>query len=460
MVNPGRPGFHSSQRHQEGILLAAARLYRTAMVMKTAAVLAARYIRVDLATRRAPPEERTRRMSAQHKRSAERIAALAGRLRGLLTKSGQYLSARPDLLPEEYIEPLARLQDAVPPKPYKLIARRIERELGQPVAALFAEFDPNPIASASLAQVHHAVLSGGREVAVKVLYPGVEDLVRADLRNLGLIVAVVARIWPRYDFRAIYREIARLVPAELDLHHEAANCERIAADLAERDDVLIPEILRDLSSLHVLTMSFVDGIGIGDVEAQRAAGLDPPSLAQRVVDIFGEQVLRHGFFHGDPHPGNIFALRDGRIALLDFGQALELGEQQRRAFAALSLAGWQRDLTGMIAAVRALGIGLPEQNDPAYMTMAAKALGATSVTRSSDTASDSADVSVLLAHNFRDVSIQNVAGEVLFVFRVQGLLRGLRSRLGSPGMVIVAWHAYAEALLDPILGPPAGAAEG
>ncbi len=443
----------------EEIRLLVARLYRTLAVLLAALLIGAGHLRVDLATRRAPPEARARRMAAQHRRSAARLAALAARLRGLLIKSGQYLSARPDLLPEEYIEPLAHLQDAVPPRPYRLIARQIERELGRPVEAIFAHFDSAPLASASLAQVHHAMLSDGREVAVKVLYPGIEGLVRADLRNLGLIVAVVARIWPRYDFRSLYREIARLVPAELDFHQEARNCERIAAELAGRDDVLIPTILHDLSARRVLTMSFVDGIRIGHVEALRAAGLAPAALALRVVDIFGQQVIRAGFYHGDPHPGNILALRDGRIALLDFGQTLSLSEAQRCGFAALSLAACRLDPAAMLAAVGRLGISFPQQSNPVEMAMAASTLGGQGVAVSGDE-TDAAEVNVAMARAFHNVSIDGVPGEVLCVFRVQGLLRGLRTRLGAPGGVIVAWHTYAEDLLNSTPAQPVDGAAG
>lgn len=296
-----------------------ARLYRTVVVIETAAVIGAGYVFVDRITKCASAEERKRRMDAQHRSSAERIARLVERLRGMLTKSGQYLSARPDLLPEPYIEPLARLQDAVPPRPYRLIARQIERELGRPPEQVFARFERRPVASASLSQVHRATLPDGRVVAVKVLYPDIEGLVAADLRNLGLIIAIVGRIWPKYDFRALYQEIRRLVPLELDFHHEAANAERIAADLADRKDVVIPAVLHAYSSRRVLTMDYIDGIKIADVVALRGAGLDPSDLAERIVSMFGEQVIGCGFFHGDPHPGNIFALADGRIALLDFG---------------------------------------------------------------------------------------------------------------------------------------------
>ena len=376
---------------------------------------------------------------------------MATRLRGLLIKSGQYLSARPDLLPEAYIEALAELQDAVPPRPYRLVVRRIERELGAPVGELFTTFERRPVASASLAQVHRATLSDGRVVAVKVLYPGIEGVVRSDIRNMGLIVQIVGRLWPRFDFRAIYREVSRLVPIELDLQNEAANLEHIAADLRHRTDIVIPAYVPERSSTGVLTMQFIDGIQISDVNALQSAGVDTAKTAERVVDIFGEQIIRHGFFHGDPHPGNMLVLHDGRIALLDFGQCLSLEPQVRLGFALLSHSAATRNPAGMIEAIQAVGVHLPATDLSAYMRMARNTLGM-GADQGEDETVDSRTVNVRMARGFRGISLDGMTGEAMFVFRVQGLLRGLRARLGTRGNVIGTWDGYAEAALaEPLL---------
>ena len=419
---------------------------RSAIVFSTAARVAAGYLLVQRRTKALPAEERDQRWQEQHRRAAPMIANLAVRLRGLLVKSGQYLSARPDLLPEAYIEALAGLQDAVPPRPYRLIAQRIERELGAPPQQLFAAFERRPVASASLAQVHRARLHDGRVVAVKVLYPGIEGIVNSDLRNMGMIVRLVGRLWPRYDFRAIFREAQRLVPVELDLHTEAANLQRIKRDLAHRSDVLVPGTVPELSSRGVLTMEFVDGIQIGDVAALRAAGLNTGRVAATVVDMFGEQILEHGFFHGDPHPGNLLVLADGRVALLDFGQCLRLPVSVRRGFALLSHSATVRDPAGMIRAVGMVGVHLPETDMAAYLRMARHTLGM-GAAAADDDAIDGRSVNVRLARGFRGISLDGMTGEAMFVFRVQGLLRGLRSRLGSPGNVVGTWNRYAEPVL-------------
>jgi ubiquinone biosynthesis protein len=430
----------------QSLRLAGAQVRRSLIFFSIATRVAAGYLRAQRRGRGLPAEEADAIWQAEHRKQSVRIAAAVTRLRGMLIKSGQYLSARPDILPEPYIEALAGLQDAVPPKPYRLIAGQIEKELGAPVKALFATFDRVPVASASLAQVHHATLRDGREVAVKVLYPDIEGIVRSDIFSLGVIVNIVGRIWPRYDFRVIYREAKRLVPIELDLHHEAENLQHIASDLSHRNDLVVPALVPALSRARVLTMQFVRGIKVNDIAGLRAAGLRPPAVAERVVDIFGDQVLEHGFFHGDPHPGNIFVLADGRIALLDFGQALRLPEEVRRGFALLSRSASARDPAGMIRAIQMVGVALDENDMASYVRMASQTLGL--ATAPADEPEDEgAAVNVRMARGFRGISLDGMTGEALFVFRVQGLLRGLRAHLGAPGNIITTWSKYADEVL-------------
>ncbi|HZQ36757.1 MAG TPA: AarF/ABC1/UbiB kinase family protein [Dehalococcoidia bacterium] len=423
-----------------------ARAQRTIVLFWNAAIIAAGYLRVQRKAKRLSAEETASLWEAQHRRAAPRLLKTIRRLRGMFTKSGQYLSARPDLVPEAYIESLATLQDAVPAHPFRPIAAQVERELGAPVGELFASFERKPIASASLAQVHRATLPDGTQVAVKVLYPDIEPLVRADLRNLGLLVNVVGRIWPRYDFRVIYREIARLVPRELDLLSEAASAERIAVELAHRDDVVVPAIVRTRSSARVLTMEFIDGIKVTNVAALREAGVRPSPLAETIVDIFGDQVLGHGFFHGDPHPGNILILRDGRVALIDFGIALQLPEAARLGFATLAHSAASQDPAGMIRAIGMIGVHLPESDMATYLRMAQQTLGMLS-DAADDEDDEGAAVNVRMSRGFRGISIDGISGEALFVFRVQGLLRGLRAALGNPGNVFITWDGYARRVL-------------
>jgi ubiquinone biosynthesis protein len=427
----------------EALRQLAARGYRTVVVMGTAAVVATGYLRVQRLAKRLPKDEADKLWQRQHRLSARRITRMAIHLKGMLVKSGQYLSARPDLLPEPYIEELAGLQDAVPPRAYAQIARQVTRELGVSPDDAFAEFAHEPVAAASLAQVHRARTHDGRDVAVKVLYPGIEGVVRADLRNLGLIVSIVGRVWPKYDFRVFYREASRLVPLELDFHLESANAQRMRANLAHRSDVVVPAIVPALSRTRVLTMEFLDGVKVTDLVSLRAQGTDPAALAERIVDMFGDQVLGHGFFHGDPHPGNLLVLPDGRVGLLDFGQTLELPETVRRGFALLSHSSATRDPQGMVRAIGLVGIRLPETGMATWVQMARQTLGM----QRQELDDDGASANVQMARDFRGISLDGISGEALFVFRVQGMLRGLRARLGNPGNIILTWDPYAERLL-------------
>ena len=283
------------------------------------------------------PRDMPARWHAQHRRNAEELYAAAVELRGLILKAAQWLGARPDLLPRPSIEVLAQLQDRVPARPHTVIRRVVERELGRPLGAVFASFAKAPVASASLAQVHEARLLDGRRVAVKVQYPEVATLVRADLRSLRFVLGAVARVEREFDWAPLLDELGDAVPRELDFEQEGRAAERIACDLAARGDVRIPAVLWEWTTRRVLVMEYVEGIRIGDTEGLRAAGIEPRRVARTLLEVFAEQMLVHGFFHADPHPGNLRVEPNGRLVLLDFGLTKELPPDFRAAV--LELAG-------------------------------------------------------------------------------------------------------------------------
>src|SRR3989449_3992512 len=191
------------------------------------------------------------RLARHHRRSAEGAYRLATRLEGLPIKVCQFLGSRADILPAEYVELLSQLQDRVPPRRLATFLPLLRRELGRPVEAAFAELDPAPLASASLAQVHRGRLRDGREVAVKMQYPDIERVVRVDLRSFAVLIGVLARLERDFDFRALIREVEKYVPLELDFVHEADNAERMARHLGGRPDILVPAIVRELSTRRV-----------------------------------------------------------------------------------------------------------------------------------------------------------------------------------------------------------------
>lgn len=308
-----------------------------------------------LQSRWRPPDMRER-WSRFNRRSAESIYGTAVELRGLILKGCQFLGSRSDVLPREYVEVLSRLQDRVPPKPFHVVRRTVERELGRPLREVFDEFAARPIASASLAQVHAARLRSGERVAVKVQYPEVAALVRSDLANLRLLFRAIDAIEQKIDLMPLIDELGTHVPYELDFVHEADNAERAAAQLAHRADVRIPRIHRALTTQRVLVMEFIDGIKITDVEGLRAAGVEVQRVVQTLIEVYCEQVLVHGFFHADPHPGNLLVEPETtRLVMLDFGLAKELPVTFREAVVRVAVALLQDDANALAAALHEMG---------------------------------------------------------------------------------------------------------
>lgn len=414
----------------------ATRAYRSAAVVTVAGGIYLGYKRAQRRIAGLPEAERAAAWQAQHAASARRIATTALRLRGLYVKAAQFLGARADLLPEPYIDALSRLHDRVPPQPYAAIRPVLRDALGGDPERIFASFERWPVAAASLAQVHRATLRDGRRVAVKVQYPDIARLVELDLRNLTLILRAVHRLENNLDFEPLAQAIGRLVPLELDFVNEGRNSEAIAAGLAHRGDVFSPRVVWEHSSDHVLVTEYVDGVKIADVARLRGIGLDPAAVAERAVDAWGEQVLRLGHFHADPHPGNILVMPDGRLCLIDFGLTARLTPAARDATARLVIAASERNPLGVMAAFQSLGFHAVEDSPLAYMGLRSNLLG------TGNTEPES--INQRMARALRNFKMQDVPGEVLLIFRVLGLLSGLSARLGRAGTAMPVWRRYAE----------------
>lgn len=268
-------------------------------------------------------------------------------------KLGQVLSTRPDLLPPEYGRELAQLQDAVPPVPWEKVSEVIRRELGADARELFAAIDPRPLAAASIGQAHAATLHDGTEVVVKVRRPDVVALVEEDLDILQNLAARADRDWPAardYDLPGIAREFAATLRGELDYLREGRNAERFARDFAG-SGVVLPRVFWDTSTSRVLTLERVRGIKINDLDALDGAGIDRKRLARRGADIVLTMIFANGFFHADPHPGNMFVQPDGRIALLDFGMVGEVDERLHDQLGGFLIAFTRGDADGLAAAL-------------------------------------------------------------------------------------------------------------
>jgi len=276
----------------------------------------------------------------------ERLRLALEELGPIFVKFGQVLSTRRDLIPLDIADELAKLQDRVPPFPVEQVYRSLERTYRRPVDEVFERFDPVAIASASVAQVHFAVLPGGREVAVKVLRPGIAPVIVEDVALLNVAANLMEKLWAdgrRLKPREVVAEFERHLKDELDLLREAANASQLRRNFDNSPLLLVPEIFWDFCGTEVMVMERMIGTPISQVERLRAQGIDVSKLARAGVEIFFTQVFRDGFFHADMHPGNILVASDGRYIALDFGIMGTLSQVDKNYLAQNFLAFFRRD---------------------------------------------------------------------------------------------------------------------
>ena len=390
-----------------------------------------------------------------HTWSANHFYDTAVQRQGLLIKLGQIIGSRPDLIPDEYIDVLSRLQDDVPPRTFKVIRRVIERELKRPLAELFDDFEETPIASASLAQVHRARLKPtasepeGRVVAVKVQYPGIEEIVDNDLQNVRFLLRILAQFERNLDFTPIIEELSHNAPQELDFVNEGHNAEAIDKNFADRDNVVVPEIIWEYSTRRVLTMEFMEGIKITDVDALRRANIEPAAVAQLVTDIYCEQLYLHGMFHADPHPGNLLVRPGPTLVMLDFGLCRQYDDTFRLRYAKMTNAMLRWDLPALIEAYKELGIKVKNPDDPAVYVEMGRAFMETSREGEGYANADLvAESNQRFEKAMRANPVTDIPRELLLIMRVTGLLSGLGKHLGSRVDVTETLLPYTQAALD------------
>lgn len=250
-------------------------------------------------------------------------------------KLGQILATRRDILPPDWIEELERLHSRAPTLPFEQLRPAVETALGAPPEQIFASFDTNPLAAASIAQVHRARLDDGREVVVKIRRPDIRATVEADLRLIAHLAAVAERASPearRIGPGALVAQLSRDMMAELDFTSEGRNADRLREDFADDPRVVLPAIHWPLTSDGLLVMEYIDGVAPTSGEALRAAGIDPQAIAQLGADVVLDMLLLNGRFHGDPHPGNLLCLAGDRLALLDLGSVGHVSRRRRAEF--------------------------------------------------------------------------------------------------------------------------------
>ncbi|HZU71310.1 MAG TPA: AarF/UbiB family protein [Acidimicrobiales bacterium] len=275
------------------------------------------------------------------RRAGEQLAGDLERMGPTFVKLGQLLSTRSDLLPEPYLEALSRLQDQVSPLPAEVVRRAFEDEIGAGVGDVFAEFDETPLGSASLGQVHRATTRDGRAVVVKVQRPGVEEQVAADVATLGELARMLddhTDAGRRFGFADLFGQFRRSLLDELDYRTEAANLVRLGEVLADHPLVVVPRPMESFSGARVLTMEHIAGRKVTDIGPFGRLELKGAALADGLIEAYLDQIFVHGFFHADPHPGNVLLTDDGRIGLVDLGMVGYLREQVRSALVRLVLA--------------------------------------------------------------------------------------------------------------------------
>lgn len=277
-------------------------------------------------------------------------------------KVGQSLSTRVDLLPPEYVEVLSELTDRVPPFPVTEAIAVIESELGQTIYSVYRDFDPQPLAAASLGQVHRATLHTGEDVVVKIQRPGLKPLFDLDSLAVLKLINFLQRYWPaarKYDLEGIYDEFFTVLYQEIDYRHEAQNAERFRRNFADYPRIVVPKVYWSHSTAKVLTLEFVPGIKVDQREALEQAGIDPKQINQIGICCYLKQFLQDGFFHADPHPGNLAVTREGNLVFYDYGMMAEVPALSRDQMVKSFFAILRKDTNVVVDTLLEMGLIMP-----------------------------------------------------------------------------------------------------
>lgn len=310
-----------------------------------------------------------------HRRTGESIYNLATSLRGGMVKFGQIAGSRADFFPSSFVEPLSGLHDQVPGRPFSKLRSYVSEELGQPLDAVFSHIDEAPIAAASLAQVHRARLRDGGDVVIKIQYPEARKIFPIDLASMRRSMRVVHWLNKRIDLRSIADELSEFVAMELDFTREARSTKRARDSFANDARVRIPIVHHDLSTRRILVLDFLPGRRIGDTKALEEMGVSLKATAERVADIYCTMIFEHGFFHGDPHPGNMLIEADGTVGLIDFGLAKELPQGFSAGVAAMIVKSMSGDAEGSLEAARSIGFEVGGQSPQDFKALILMLMG-------------------------------------------------------------------------------------
>ncbi|XP_020216969.1 uncharacterized protein LOC109800598 [Cajanus cajan] len=394
----------------------------------------------------------------QHEIAADKIFAMCSDLGGFFLKIAQILG-KPDLAPSAWVKRLVTLCDRAPPTPFDAVKLVLENELGQGIHDVFDRFDVEPLGSASIAQVHRARLKGDNgDVVVKVQHPGIQDLMMTDIHNLQAFALYMQKTDIKFDLYSVTKEMEKQIGYEFDFMREADAMERIRKFLHQNNKktpVLVPRVIRDMVTRRVLVMEYIDGIPImnlGDEIAKR--GINPrgkvaaaakQKILQSLTLAYGQMILKSGFFHADPHPGNILICKGSEVALLDYGQVKDLPEQLRLGYANLVLAIANGDPLRAAESYRELGIETLSncENEQQELFKLAETMFDTKlppgVTMLQPFSEDS---------SIKKVGVMAFPEELFSVLRTVHLLRGLSVGLGINYSCAEQWRPLAEEALS------------
>ena len=298
---------------------------------------------------------------ATHLTKWEKIRLVAEELGPTFVKFGQLMSNRPDLLPADLIRELEKLQDSVPPVADGIASRLLEQELGRKISDVFKYFDPLPLASASMSQVHRATLKTGEDVVVKIQRPGIKEVIESDIKVMKYLAEVLSKRIPSLkslDPRGLVRNFEESIMRELDFVHESVSIQRFNANFSNPQSnnrfIHSPRVFSQFSTSKVLTLEYIDGIKISDLRKLEASGLDRKIIAKRFAASYFRQIFDHGFFHADPHPGNVFVLSNNNICFLDYGMMGNIMRKDLEQLGQMFLAVKSKDVRKIIHALQQL----------------------------------------------------------------------------------------------------------
>ncbi len=375
-----------------------------------------RYLWLILKEQRRPGSTDQAAWDRVHARAANEIKRVALAYAGAFVKAAQIGGARADVLPSVFIDELSQFHDAVPPRPFEQLRPIVEHDLGRPIDEVFAEVDPRALGAASLAQVHRARLHDGPEVVLKIQYPEAHRIIPVDLKMVRLVGAVASRVQSYVDIRAVINEVTRFIERELDFANEVASTVRLAHVLEDVAEVRVPAVYEGLCGPNLIVLEFLDGIQVTRTEALVAAGHKLPDVARRVGGIYGAMIFELGFFHGDPHPGNLLVLEDGTIGLLDYGLCKELPEGFALLVARMMVSAMIGDTDDALDAAARLGFDTRNMKAEHLRTLMLRTIG--------DSDGDESVFEV-----FSESRIERIPEDFALVVRTLILLNGLSERL-------------------------------